>query len=90
MPRKPTLPRFGSVCLVDWHSAGSLPSNLRSKSGVASVTSPPDPTFARQPFVEQLEDSRLGAFADQTVAADGRRLIAGQDAEGGLGSASGF
>src|SRR5256885_214093 len=30
----------------------------------------------RAAFVEQLEDGRLGAFANQTVAADGCRLVA--------------
>src|SRR6185503_5331614 len=48
-PRKVTFPRFRSRCLVDVHSAASFPSNLRSKSGVANVISPPAPVPASLP-----------------------------------------
>src|SRR5580693_3795198 len=42
VPKKPTLPRFGSVCLVfiAAASAAPFPSQRRSKSGVANVGLP--------------------------------------------------
>jgi hypothetical protein len=49
IPNSPTRPRFTSLCLALEHSTASFPSNLRSKSGSASVTSPPDPVPALRP-----------------------------------------
>ena len=40
IPKNPTLPRLRSRCLIGVQAAASLPSNLRSKSGVANVISP--------------------------------------------------
>src|SRR5262249_25874879 len=48
-PKKHTRPLFRSRCLTLVHSAASLPSNLRSKSGRAHVTSPPDPMTGVDP-----------------------------------------
>src|SRR5205085_4596843 len=46
--------------------------------------------MCRAAFVEQLEDGRFGAFANQTVATDGCRLVADQDTEGSFSAARGF
>src|SRR5204862_4089391 len=51
-PKKPTLPRLRSRCRVEVHSAASLPSNRRSKSGVAKVISPPAPMPALAPSLK--------------------------------------
>src|SRR5262245_32989524 len=48
-PRNPTLPRGRSRPRVGAHNAASLPSNLRSKSAVAKVISPPEPIVAPAP-----------------------------------------
>src|SRR6185369_640226 len=56
IPRKHTFPRFASRCLDDVHVAASLPSNLKSKSGLANVISPPDPVDACDP---SLNNSKI-------------------------------
>src|SRR6185503_13854665 len=55
-PRKHIFPRFRSLCLVDVHCAALFPSNLRSKSGFANVTSPPAPVPASLP---SLNNSKI-------------------------------
>src|SRR2546426_8397061 len=44
-PKKHTRPRFRSRSRTLVHSTASFPSNRRSKSGRANVTSPPEPIF---------------------------------------------
>src|SRR5262245_12388588 len=48
-PRKQIFPRFASRCRIGVHNCASLPSNLRSKSGVANVICPIGPMFGPEP-----------------------------------------
>jgi hypothetical protein len=55
-PKKHTRPRFRSRCRALVHSTASFPSNRRSKSGRANVTSPPDPIVGPEP---SLNNSKI-------------------------------
>src|SRR5215471_14431386 len=66
VPKKHTSPRFWSCCLGVNAAAipGSLPSNLRSNTGVASVTSPPAPV---PPALPPLKNSKISGSVPSPI-----------------------
>src|SRR5262249_28831804 len=51
-PRKQIFPRLASRCRTGVHNCAPLPSNLRSKSGVANVICPIDPMVGPEPWLK--------------------------------------